>query len=223
MKAALHIGWGSVGLAEGTPSGDRRLRSFLAPGQFVELSGGISCGKSSLALGLCAEATAAGEVAVWIDPGLGFFPLSLVESASDAGRLLVVRVPDCAAALRAADLLLSGGGTTQRDRVRLVVLPLPAHGRMREASAEANRSAIAPAALLRLQRMAERCGAAVLLLDERPPEAPSLGPVQLRCHVTRDAEGVVHLEVLRHRQGPAGGTLTPTRADPVRLPRGRTL
>jgi hypothetical protein len=177
----------------------------------VEISGAASSGKATLALHLCLAALRDGRAAGWIDSGQGFHPLAALEAGEPLERLLVVRVPSSAEALRAADLLLSCSGS-----VAIAVVSLPSGCRPPES------------ALLRLQRLAERSASTLIFLDEQRVQVPSLGaPVSLRLCVHRDAEvreaWTLEMEVTRHK----GGTCGPLREElphgPDRLRLHRTL
>ena len=184
------------------PTGFRALDALLgggiAKGQLVEISGAASSGKSSLALGICLRALADGQAAAWMGtPGTagaaGFWPLLAVERERDLSRLLVLRLPDGPAMLRAAQLLFSCPGA-----VRVAVLDLPAGFTPR------------PVELARLGRLAERASAPLLILTCRAPGAGCVGPpIGLRLHVRRPpgllpAQAALHLcvVVLRRKGGP---------------------
>lgn len=181
------------------------------PQSTLQVSGGISSGKATFAFHLCLAALRDGRAIGWVDSGQGFHPLAALEAGEPLSRLLVVRVPDGAEALRAADLLLSCPGA-----VAVAVVALPPRYRPPEAS------------LLRLQRLAERSGSHLLLLDEHPERSTSLGsPVALRLSVQRDSAPVPtwasRLEVTRHKGGHLGPLGKELRHEPDRLRLHRTL
>lgn len=190
------------------PTGLARLDAFLGGGlprgQITEISGGPSSGKATLALAASLRAIAAGTAAAWVDAGTGFWPLAALEAGAPADRLLVVRTPDDAAACRAADILLGASGA-----VDLVVVDL------------AGRLAFAEGRVARLHRLAERGGAALIVLNDRPADSASLSAlVALRlCVRRRDGEGGARLEVAvtRHKLGPDGRTFLEPVHDPDRL------
>jgi hypothetical protein len=179
------------------------------PGRLCELSGEPSSGKSTLALDLCLGTIREGGVAAWIDPTGTFYPVAALEQLGALDRLLVVKVPDGAQVLRAADILLSSPGA-----VALLVLQLPARFRPSDAQ------------LFRLQRLAEKSATGVILLDERPVRTSSLGPsVAMRVKTERDAgnDWALRVEITHNKaglRGPVEGTLQHA---PERLLPHRTL
>jgi hypothetical protein len=185
------------GLRRPRQGADRALDDLLgeapAVGSAIEVSGASSSGKSTFAMHLCLAALREGRAAGWIDSGQGFHPLAPLESGDPLDRLLVVRVPDGAGALRAADLLLSVPGA-----VAVAVVSLPPGFKPPES------------ALVRLQRLAERSATTLVFLDEQSARAASLGaPIALRLCVQRPAapEGTswsLSLEVTRHKGGACG-------------------
>ena len=179
--------------------------------QTIEVSGPLSSGKSTFALHLCLAALREGRAAGWIDSGQGFHPLVPLEAGEPLDRLLVVRVPDGAGALRAADLLLSVSGA-----VSVAIVSLPPGFKPLES------------ALVRLQRLAERSAATLLFLDEQPARAASLGsPIALRLSVRRPAGAgttwALNLEVTRNKGGRCGPLGQRLCHGPDRLRLHRTL
>lgn len=162
----------------------------LRPGRLVEVSGPVSSGKSAFALHHCLGALRRGEGAVWIG-GTGFYPLASLEAHRELRRLVWVRVVEGEAVMRAADLLLACAGAAS-----VVVLQLP------------RRFFPGDTKLLRLQRLAEKSSTLLLLLDERPPHATSLGAVVsarlvVRRHGARGRERL-HVDIIRNKTGPTG-------------------
>jgi RecA/RadA recombinase len=95
------------------PTGFPALDAILGPGGLVReaqvtLRGGESCGKTTLALRLVAEAQARGAIAAWLDLGRTFDPLEAVARGVDLTWLLVLRTPDATEGLRLAGALLGG-------------------------------------------------------------------------------------------------------------------
>jgi hypothetical protein len=177
---------------------DTALSGLLGSGQLarspsvIEISGGISSGKSTLAFHLCLTALREGQAAGWIDSGQGFYPLVAAEVGEPLEQLLVVRVPDGEQAMRAADLLLACSGA-----VAIAVVSLPPRYRPPEM------------ALLRLHRLAEQSSTLLILLDERPAHSPSVGvPIALRLGVRRSvgtgANWPLEVEVIRNKSGTCG-------------------
>jgi hypothetical protein len=160
------------------------------PGHMLELSGSPSSGKATLALGLCAEVLRQGKAAAWIDAGMRFCPMAALESGEPLERLLVLRLSDCRAALRGAQLLLACPGA-----VALLVLDLPPGARIHDAN------------LVKLQRLAERSGTALVFVTERAPHQPSMGAlVSMRLHVGPSGRAAASrrglaVEVLRNKGG----------------------
>jgi hypothetical protein len=168
------------------------LRSLRQPGRICEISGALSSGKSTLALRLCLSALRDGRAAAWIDPTGTFWPLAALERYGSLDQLLVVKVADGAQALRAADVLLSATGA-----VAVVVVHLPANQRPTDGQ------------LFRLQRLAEKSSATLVLLDERSEHATSLSPsVALRIgshRATAANDGwVVQLRIHHSKHGQNG-------------------
>lgn len=96
----------STGLAEVDA-----LTGGLPRGAITEITGPASSGRTSLLLAALAEATRRQETAVLVDAGDAFDPASAAAAGVDLSRLLWVRCggnPEHA--LRAADLLVQGGG-----------------------------------------------------------------------------------------------------------------
>jgi hypothetical protein len=85
---------------------DRILGGGLPPGRLCEITGPATSGRTSLAHALLAVTTAAGHLAAWIDLGDGFDPASAAAAGVDLERVLWIRPPDPAAALRSAERVL---------------------------------------------------------------------------------------------------------------------
>ena len=83
----------------------------LPRGCLTEIVGPASSGRTSLLLGILAAATARQEACVLVDAEDTFSPHSADEAGVELGRLLWVRCGHSAEqALKAADLLIQGGG-----------------------------------------------------------------------------------------------------------------
>jgi len=173
------------------PSGIAPLDAILPHGgipraRLSEISGRRSSGKRTLATALCSHAISCGEQVAWIDAHKhgrsgGFYPLPALEFGAPLEQLLLVRVSadDPRHALKAADLLLAAGGA-----VSLLVIDLPPHA-LHQPTAQ----------LARLQRGAEKSGATLLFITERPTPSASLGTfIALQLAVRRKAS-LAHLEV----------------------------
>ncbi len=87
------------------------LLSTLPRGAITELSGAASSGRTAVVHSLLAAATIAGEVAALVDADDSFDPGGAQELGVDLGKLLWVRCGRVLEhALKAADILLHGGG-----------------------------------------------------------------------------------------------------------------
>ncbi len=171
-------------------------------GRFVELSGGRASGVLSAAFGLVLEAQQRGEIVAWVSlPHGTFFPPDVHDVGVDLDTLVVVRVPDAAAAGRAADQLLRSGG------FGLVVLDLAGHvGDTR-----------LPAPLQsRLGGLAQKHDAALVVLTGKAAERASLGAlVSLRAEARREGQSCVVQALKDKRHGPSEA-----RRETCRLPDG---
>jgi recombination protein RecA len=138
-------------------------------GRLAEVSGSRSAASLTLVFRLVVEAQRTGDTAVWIAAsGSTFFPPDAGDAGADLSALPVVWAAEAAEAGRAADLLLRSGG------FGLVVLDLGA-GRT-----------LPPPALTRLAGLAQRHGAALVLITEKDPAQASLGSlVSLRVQAAR--------------------------------------
>ena len=205
-------------LTTGVPALDRALGGGLPRGALVELVGRASSGRFSAALAALAAVTAAGEPAALVDVGGSLDPGSAGRLGVRLDRLLWAvprRLPE---AVRAAEELLAAG-------FPLVVL---------EAGLPPLRGRAAPAAWLRLARLAGAHRAMVLLSSPwRLSGAAASAVLRLRFRrgvwrggAVRVLAGVESgISVLRRRAGApaAPGThrwLLPDAAlaDPERLP-----
>jgi RecA/RadA recombinase len=186
---------------------DELLGGGVPCGQVVEVSGSSSSGKATLAFGVCLRALEQGRAAAWIDVGGGFWPVAAAEAGQPLDRLLVVKVKNGIAALRAAHILLSSAGAVA---ALVVDLPITAAARERE--------------LVALQRLAERSATALLFLTARSRTAPSIGAaVALRLHVERRPGARVRIEVLRNKQGATQRTIEEMIDEPDRVRAGSAL
>src|ERR1041384_1718278 len=104
-----HLDWQSRPAPECVPSGITGID--LPRGGLTEISGAASSGRASLLLSILAAATAREEVCVLVDEEDEFDPSSASAAGVDLRRLLWVRCGHNAEhALKAADLLIQGGG-----------------------------------------------------------------------------------------------------------------
>jgi hypothetical protein len=108
------LDWQSRPEPERAPTGIAELDSAtggLPRGCLTEIVGPASSGRTSLLLGVLAAATARQEVCVLVDAEDAFSPHSAADAGVQLGRLLWVRCGHNAEhALKAADLLIQGGG-----------------------------------------------------------------------------------------------------------------
>lgn len=138
-------------------------------GRLVELSAQEGNASMTMAATLIRQAQLHGEVAVWI--GLQsscFFPPDMASCGVDLAQLPVMQLPDPRAIPVAADLLVRCGSFA------LLVLDL---------GADAN---LPLSMLTRLAGLAKQHDTALVLLTEKPRNAPSLGSlVSVRAEVIR--------------------------------------
>lgn len=135
----------------GSPPLDTLLSGGLTRGELLEVVGGPSSGRFSLALLALAAATSTGEAAALVDTGGQLAPREAEAAGVDLERLLWVRPPHPRAALAAAEVVVATG-------FPLVVLDLgPDRTRARSLSREA-------ATWLRLSRTAGAREVALLVL-----------------------------------------------------------
>ena len=141
-------------LPTAVPPLDRLLPGGLPRGALVEVTGGRSSGRFSLALSVLAAATEAGEAAALVDLGDHFDPQAAAAFGADLPRLLWVRPRTLKEALLAAETLLSAG-------VPVVVFDLG----LATSKISLRKRARHDFAFLRLSRTAEAHGAALLVLS----------------------------------------------------------
>ncbi|MFP6564433.1 MAG: hypothetical protein VCC68_08120 [Myxococcota bacterium] len=178
--------------AEATSVG-QLLAGGFPRGQLSEISGPASAGCTSLALELLQHTTRSGELAAVVDPGDAFDPPSAARAGVALERVLWVRPPDTAKALRCAERLL------QTEGFPLVILDLVD-----------SKQLVPPAAWLRLARgAAAHPSALVVLSRERlsgSHAAIALGLHPGRAHWSEDPPLFERLEcgakILRQRRGP---------------------
>jgi len=104
-----NLDWQHKPAPELVPSGILQLD--LPRGALTEIVGPASSGRASLLLSILAAAAVRQEVCALIDAEDGFDPTSAAAAGVDLGRLLWVRCSHNAEhALKAADLLIQGGG-----------------------------------------------------------------------------------------------------------------
>jgi recombination protein RecA len=157
---------------------DKSWSLTAVAGRFVELTGVGASALLTAAFGLVLDAQRRGEPAAWITfPQSTFFPPDAAEGGVDLDCLAVVRVLDPSMAARAAIQLTRSGG------FGLVVLDFG--GVAGDGRSSSARNLSLPLQT-RLVGMAQKHDTAVVVLTEKPAEAPSLGSlVSLRVEVQR--------------------------------------
>lgn len=109
-----HLGWQAKAAAETVESGVAeidRATGGLPRGSLTEIFGAPSSGRASLLMSILAEASARQEFCALVDAEDGFDPVSAAAAGVELGRLVWIRcVHNAEHALRAADLLVQGGG-----------------------------------------------------------------------------------------------------------------
>lgn len=186
---------------------DRLLGGGFPGGRLSEIAGPFSCGRTSLAHALLAEATRSGAVAAVVDVADAFDPVSAEGSGVDLSRVLWVRAPQLRAALRSVEQLLAvrGFALVLLDLARADLRVVPTTG-LRLARLTAGTGT--PLVALSLQRC---LGTAAEIAIELKSTRANFGgsPVLLE-----NLE--VEVALVRHRSAPSGHTtsvrLHPTRA-----------
>ena len=183
-----------------------RWRLDELTGRLVELSGLGAVASLSAAASLIVEAQGRGEPAAWIArTAATFFPPDLDDAGVDLDALVVVRVLDVTAMIRAADRLLRSGA------FGLVVLDLGPGGQHAEVSI---------AAQGRLVGLAQHHDAAVVAITEKSHDTASLGSmVSLRAEAVRERLGsggfrVAVRAVKDKRRGPGWAEVVDVLAPP---------
>jgi hypothetical protein len=159
IKPADTIDAPQLRIPSGVSALDAALGGGLPRGRLIEA---IGTGRTSLALQTAGALTQRGALVAWIDSAHAFDAASAVRAGADCSRLLLAQASGVREALRAADVVLAGGGFA------LVVLDrVGARGRVPDS------------AWARLARRAEQASACVMLLAERA-EAGTFASVALR-------------------------------------------
>jgi hypothetical protein len=183
----------------GIESIDRLLGGGFPGGRLSEIAGPLSCGRTSLAHALLAQATQSGAVAAVVDAADAFDPASAEGSGVDLTRVLWVRAPRLRSALRSTEQLLAVRGFA------LVLLDL--------ALADLH---IVPATGLRLARLAAGTGIPLIALSLQRCLGPAaeiaieLRPTQANCGGSPVLLENLEVEValVRHRSAPDGNTIS---------------
>ena len=189
-------------LPTGLPSIDALVGGGLPGGKLCEIVGPASSGRTSLALGLLARATRAGEWVALVDEADAFDPTSADRAGVALPRLLWARPPDRSRALRCCQQLLAARGFAlvvwdAAGKGRQPTLPGAAWQKLARGATSAGTALV----VLCEQRLAGSCSELSLELQRAQahfggaPGAPAL------------LEGLeVAAAVLRERNGSAGGT-----------------
>jgi hypothetical protein len=197
-----HLTWQVRPEPETLPSGIPQID--LPRGCLTEIVGRASSGRTSLVLSLLAQATAREEVCALIDTEDAFSPHAAADAGVDLSRILWIRCNHNAEhALRAADLLIQGGG------FGVVVMDL---GETPERTARR----ISLTSWFRLRRAVENTPT-VLVSLARQPNAKTCASLVLECSRTRaqwtGARGISRL--LRGMEVRARSTKRRTECSPV--------
>jgi hypothetical protein len=197
-------------LSTGIPELDALTGGGLAAGRLSEIHGPAPSGRTSVALSLLGRATAEGALVAWIDGGDAFHPASAAAAGVRLERVLWVRPPGIAEAVRSAERLLAARGFAA---VVLDTGSLDA----RETSWEAQPAGV----WQRLVRAAAASATALIALSGSRRVTGSHADLALSLRAT-DArftgtpslfEGLeIEAEVARRRRGPLCGPV------PLRLP-----
>jgi hypothetical protein len=194
-RPALATGWNEL---------DRLLGGGLPRGRVTEILGPASSGKLSLLLAALRAALQDGDT----EPGVRTAPAcraALVDLSGTVfpgatwatGRLLVVRAPDLAAALRAADVLASSGA--------LALLGLETGGLV-------PRGGLPEPVSLRLARLARETGTALVACGSRPLFGSNAG---LRLAIAPTTAGTMEIAIVRDRTGRHGAAVVPRPSFPA--------
>ncbi|MCC7382807.1 MAG: hypothetical protein IT384_13305 [Deltaproteobacteria bacterium] len=171
---------------EALPSGSDALDALIGggfpKGGVTVLAGPSGVGRMSLAAQLLARETAKGRTGAWIDGQGTLYPPALASLGVDLTRALIVRAPDRAKALHAAEQIITSSAFS-------VVI------------ASGIDEGLTPVRLRRLQSATEAARVCTLLVLQDGGRASGTA-LRLRL-MRRDARVVIELE--RSRQGPSGG------------------
>jgi RecA/RadA recombinase len=206
-------------IPSGIPSLDKSTGG-LPRGAITEVFGGVSSGKTSIALSILAAAGSRGEICALVDGTDTFDPATAESCGMDLRRLLWVRCKNLDQALRSTDLLLQGGGfglvaadlsgLPPKD-IRSV--PLARWFRFQRAIEDT------PTLLLLIGQDSIAKSAAALVLNIRMKQTEWAGAPQSPSHATLLSAGHLDIEVLRSRRSsnPNSEIRNPKFAHHVRL------
>jgi hypothetical protein len=185
---------GGQRLSTGLPQIDHLTGGGFPAGRLSEIYGPVSSGRTSVALGLLAQATRAGEVAAIVDPARSFDPASAQAVGADLERLLWLHPRSGSQSGRCCQQLLEAGGFAlvfwDLGQVSEPALPIASWQKLARA-APASATALL---VLTGQRSTGTCADLVLEMQSARPhfsEPPEL------------LEGLeIEAVVVRHRSGP---------------------
>ena len=189
-------------LAHAAPAREPRWSLDELRGRLVEISARGAASTLTAAIELVAEAQQQAEPVAWIARDSGtFYPPDVADSGIDLAALVVVRVADGIAAVRAAERLLRSGAFGLVVLDDLAELSLAAQGR--------------------LVTLAQTHDAAVACLTHKSDDAASLGSlVSLRAEALRrrdNGDCVVAVRALKDKRRGPGWTHVAKRRGPVGL------
>ena len=181
-------------LSTGLHQIDRLVAGGFPASRLSEIHGPTSSGRTSVAQGLLAQATRAGEVAAVVDPARAFDPVSSQAAGADLERLLWVHPRDVAQAGRCCQQILEAGGFA------LVLWDL----------AQLANPTLPTASWQKLARAAQSTGTALVVLASQRTTGTHADLViemqTARPHFSEPPELLEGLEieavVVRHRSGP---------------------
>ena len=209
----------------GAPPAPAAWGLFRLAGSLVEISGTAASGVLSSALTLVAEAQrdeARHGLVAWVATTRSlFFPPDAVDSGVALDRLILLRLENPAAQVRATTRIARTGAfglvvVDLADALQPAITgPGPALPALRKSSRAASRSGVPP--LSRLAGLAHRHRSAMVLLTEKPPGAPSIDPrVRMRYDASRKGSGI-SITIIKDK---GGGAPHPPGLRPAPLPPG---
>ncbi len=181
---ALYVG--DVSQGEGFPVNSPVLQPLfpdigVPAGQLLEITGGVSCGKTSVLLQLLTGISQRTDI-LYIDFGRTFFPPAAAATGIDVGKILVLQPESINTGMRAAELYL------QQGRIRCVVFDLA--GREEK---------ISHILLHRLRQLVLRSKAVALFLTEGVSRTLPASSISLQLTVTRSRGGATEIVTTKSR------------------------
>jgi recombination protein RecA len=179
---------------------DKATAGGVPRGAITEVIGGLSSGKTGIALSILAEATGRGEMCALVDGGDAFDPASGASSGIDLDRLLWVRCSLFDQTMRSTDLLLQAGGF---GVVAVDLSDLPQHAVNSAPFAAWFRFQRAiehtPTILLLIGRGSVAKSAATLVLHTRMKQADWSGPAHGPSHGILFSGQQLEMDIARAR------------------------